>query len=610
MFELAVVLSLLAAAIVMFAINKPRLDAVALMMLTALPFTGVLTMGEALAGFSDPNIVLIAALFVLGDGLVRTGVARQLGDWLILKAGSSEIRLIVLLMVAVCGLGATMSSTAVTAIFIPVVLRVSKSTGVGSGRLMMPLSFAALISGMMTLVATAPNLVVNGELERHGVEGFRFFSFTPFGLPVLILGIIYMSFAHRWLPGTTSDTSIVKDLGNTNFATWIEEYKLLDREYRLRVTDQSSLAGKTLEDLDLRQSSGASIVAVERNGKFSKEVLQPTARMELQADDILLIDLFAPHGSIETLRQQFGLEALPLSGAYFTDQSQEIGMAEVLLLPTSDIVGETVIKARFRTRFGLTVIGLRRGVVAHERSLLNEALAEGDTLLLIGPWKNIKQLQSDTGDLVVINLPAEFDEVLRVPGKAPQALACLALVVGLMVSGLVPNVQAALIGCLLMGALGCIDLVSAYRSIDWKTIVLIVGMLPFSIALERTGGIELAADALRALTSGAGSHIVLGTLFALTAVLGMFISNTATAVLMAPVALALSHDLHASPYPFAMIVALAASTAFMTPVSSPVNTLVVAPGHYTFGDFVRVGVPFSLIVLIVSIVLVPWLLPL
>jgi di/tricarboxylate transporter len=610
MFELAVVLSLLAAAIVMFAINKPRLDAVALMMLTALPFTGVLTMGEALAGFSDPNIVLIAALFVLGDGLVRTGVARQLGDWLILKAGSSEIRLIVLLMVAVCGLGATMSSTAVTAIFIPVVLRISKSTGVGPGRLMMPLSFAALISGMITLVATAPNLVVNGELERHGVEGFRFFSFTPFGLPVLILGIIYMSFAHRWLPGTTSNTSIVKNSGNTNFATWIEEYKLPDREYRLRITDQSSLAGKTLEDLDLRQSSGASIVAVERNGKFSKEVLQPTARMELQADDILLIDLFAPHGSIETLRQQFGLEALPLSGAYFTDQSQEIGMAEVLLLPTSDIVGKTLIEARFRTRFGLTVIGLRRGVVAHERSLLNEALAEGDTLLLIGPWKNIKQLQSDTRDLVVINLPAEFDEVLRVPGKAPQALACLALVVGLMVSGLVPNVQAALIGCLLMGALGCIDLVSAYRSIDWKTIVLIVGMLPFSIALERTGGIELAADALRALTSGAGSHVVLGTLFALTAVLGMFISNTATAVLMAPVALALSHDLHASPYPFAMIVALAASTAFMTPVSSPVNTLVVAPGHYTFGDFVRVGVPFSLIVLIVSIVLVPWLLPL
>ena len=606
MFDLAVVLSLLAAAIGMFAINKPRLDAVALIMLTALPLTGVLTMSEALAGFSDPNIVLIAALFVLGDGLVRTGVALQLGDWLVLKAGSSEIRLIVLLMVVVCGLGATMSSTAVTAIFIPVVLRISKSTGVGPGRLMMPLSFAALISGMMTLVATAPNLVVNGELERHGVEGFRFFSFTPFGLPVLILGIIYMSFAHRWLPNKIG----VKNSADANFAGWIEDYKLANREYRLRVTDRSSLIGKTLKDLDLRHSSGASIVAVERTGRLSKEILRPTAKTELRADDILLIDLFAPHSNIEMLREQFALEALPLSGTYFTDQSQEIGMAEVLLVPTSDLVGKTVVEAGFRSRFGLTVIGLRRAVVAHDGSLLDEALAVGDTLLLIGPWKDIRQLQSDGRDLAVIRLPAEFREVLQVPGKAPQALACLALVVGLMVSGLVPNVQAALIGCLLMGALGCIELAGAYRSIDWKTIVLIVGMLPFSIALERTGGIELAADGLRALTSGAGSPIVLATLFALTAMLGMFISNTATAVLMAPVALALSHDLHASPYPFAMIVALAASTAFMTPVSSPVNTLVVAPGQYTFGDFVRVGVPFSLVVLIVSIVLVPWLLPL
>ena len=179
-----------------------------------------------------------------------------------------------------------------------------------------------------------------------------------------------------------------------------------------------------------------------------------------------------------------------------------------------------------------------------------------------------------------------------------------------MVSGLVPNVQAALIGCLLMGALGCIDLNSAYRSIDWKTIVLIVGMLPFSIALQRTGGVDLMADGLMTVIGGAGPYVVLASLFAITAVLGLFISNTATAVLMAPVALAIAKDLHASPYPFAMIVALAASTAFMTPVSSPVNTLVVTPGNYTFGDFVRVGVPFSLVVMVVSVFLVPWLLPL
>jgi di/tricarboxylate transporter len=604
---LAVVIVLLAAAILMFAINKPRLDAVALIMLTALPFTGVLTVGEALAGFSDANIVLIAALFVIGEGLVRTGVAQRLGDWLIATAGRSELRLIVLLMMVVCGLGATMSSTAVTAIFIPVALRIAQSTAITPSQLMMPLSVAALISGMTTLVATAPNLVVNGELERHGAEGFRFFSFTPFGLPILVLGIVYMCFARHWL--TANREAISKAASRATLADWIEEYKLADREYRLRITDHSPLAGKTPEELNLRSLSGANIVAIERNRKFSTQILRPTAKTELRTNDILLIDLYAPNRNIEVLRLQLGLEEMPLSGAYFTDQSQEIGMAEVILPPNSELIGKTIVAAKFRTWFGLTVIGLRRGVIAYERRFQDEVLKLGDALLLIGSWKDIQRLQSDTTNLVIIRLPAELDELLPVPGKAPHALAILALVVGLMVSGVIPNVQATLIGCLLMGLLGCIDLASAYRSIDWKTIVLIVGMLPFSVALQRTGGVDLAADSLTALTSGAGNYVVLSTLFAITALLGMFISNTATAVLMAPVALALAKEMHASPYPFAMIVALAASTAFMTPVSSPVNTLVVAPGNYTFADFVRVGVPFSVIVLIVCVILVPWLLP-
>jgi di/tricarboxylate transporter len=605
--DLAVVLVLLAAAIVMFAINKPRMDAVALLMLTALPLTGVISMSEALAGFSDPNVVLIAALFVMGDGLVRTGVAQRLGDWLIARAGRSEVRLVALLMVVVCALGATMSSTAVTAIFIPVAFRIAHSTGIAPGRLMMPLSFAALISGMTTLVATAPNLVVNSELERHGARGFHFFSFTPFGVPVLALGIVYMIFARRWMARRPDPKATA---ARPSLADWVAEYNLSGREYRLRVTGQSPAVGKTLQELNLRHTCGASVVAVERSRRFSREVRRPTAKTELRAEDVVLIDLFAPGGNVEALREQLALEEMPLSGVYFTDRSQEIGMAEVILPPTSDLVGNTILGAAFRTRYGLTVIGLRRGTTAHERGLLHEELRGGDTLLVIGPWKDIERLQSHGRDLVIINLPAEIEEVLPAPGKALHAVACLTLVVGLMVSGLIPNVQAALAGCLLMGLLGCVDLHSAYRSIDWKTIVLIVGMLPFSTALQKTGGVELAADGLRALTSGGGPHAVLATLFALTALLGMFISNTATAVLMAPVALALATELKKSPYPFAMIVALAASTAFMTPVSSPVNTLVVTPGNYTFGDFVRVGVPFSVLVLIVCVIMVPWLLPL
>ena len=220
--DLAIVLVLLAAAIAMFAINKPRMDAVALIMLTVLPFTGVITMGEALAGFSDPNIVLIAALFVIGEGLVRTGVAQRLGDWLIAKAGSSETRLLVLLMVVVAGLGAIMSSTGVMAIFIPVALRIAQSTGTAPSRLMMPLCVAALISGMMTLVATAPNLVVNSELVRHGAAGFHFFSFTPFGVPILVLGILYMLFARRWLAAKHATGCRRRPAGRA-FGDWIED---------------------------------------------------------------------------------------------------------------------------------------------------------------------------------------------------------------------------------------------------------------------------------------------------------------------------------------------------------------------------------------------------
>lgn len=270
--DLALVLLFLAAAIVMFVINRPRMDAVALIMIALLPLTGVITMEEALAGFSDSNIVLIAALFVIGEGLVRTGVAQRLGDWLNSKAGGSEDRLLVLLMLTVAGLGSIMSSTAVVAIFIPVVLRISQNTGTTPSQLMMPLSFAALISGMLTLVATAPNLVVNAELVRQGAEGFHFFSFTPFGLPVLILGTLYMLFARRWLATTTGTGMPARR--RPRLREWINQYQLADRVYRVRVAPGSPLVGKPLEELSLR-SAGVNLLAIERGRRFGMDLIRP-----------------------------------------------------------------------------------------------------------------------------------------------------------------------------------------------------------------------------------------------------------------------------------------------------------------------------------------------
>ncbi len=607
---LLLVLGLLAAAIVMFVINRPRMDAVGLLMLVLLPLTGVLSINEALAGFADSSIVLLAALFVVGEGLVRTGVARRLGDWINGRAGGSETKLLVLLMACTAGLGSLMSSTAVVAFFIPVALRIAQNTGLAPSRLMMPLSVAGLISGMLTLVATAPNLVINAELERQGLPLFQFFSFTPFGLPVLVLGIGYMLLARGLLPERRPAEEI--SAGRPTLRSWIEEYGLAEREHRVRVTGASALVGRRLEDLKLREN-GINLLAIERSRKFQTEMIRPIGRTEIEAGDIMLIDSRLDAARAQELQREFALERLPLSpdSSYFTDRSQEIGLVEVMVPAESPLLGMTVRERAMRTEYALTVIGLRRGSKRFgQDEFLDEPLRVGDTLLLVGFWRDIRRISGATSLVLVLNRPAEFDEVLPAADKAPFALGALALMVVLMVGGVIANVHAALVACLLMGLFGCIDFPGAYRAISWKSLVLIVGMMPFSVALQRTGGVDLAADALLAVVGNASPRLVLAALFAITAMLGLFISNTATAVLMAPVALALAKDLGMSAHPFAMIVALGASTAFMTPVSSPVNTLVVAPGNYAFGDFVKVGVPLSLAVLVVSVLLVPVLLPL
>lgn len=582
------------------------MDVVALLVIAVLPFTGVITIGEAIAGFSNPNIVLVALLFVLGEGLVRTGVTRRLGDWISNKAGGSETRLLVLLMASVGVVGSMMSSTAIVAIFIPVVLRICQQGGIAPSKLMMPLSVAALISGMMTLIATTPNLMVNAELVRQGKPAFDFFTITPFGIAALVLGILYMLVARRWLPDAAPGTSTERR--RPSFRDWIERYELANREIRVRIKPGSPVLGQSMQRIDLR-SAGVNLIAIERG---AGRLLRPAPTTEFQAGDILLLDIIAPEVTIAELAETYDVEILPLcpNHRYLTDRAQDLGMVEAIVPAESSLVGLTLLDARLRDDIGLTAIGLRRGSKVIGEDLLQQRLRVGDTLLLTGFWSEIQQLQRDFHDLVLMNLPVELDDVLPAHDRAPQALGILALVVVLLVTGVVPNVHAVLLGCLLMGAFKCIDVTSAYRAIHWQSLVLIVGMLPFALALERTGGMDLAAQTLLGAVGEQSPRMVLATIFVLTAVIGMFISNTATAILMAPVAIAIAKYLEASPLPFAMMVALAASAAFMTPVSSPVNTLVVGPGNYRFTDFLRLGVPFALVVLVTSVALVPLLLPL
>ncbi len=607
--ELIWVLMLLAVAMVLFASNKLRMDVVALLVIIAFVMSGTLTLNEAVAGFSDPNVILIAALFVVGHGLVRTGVAYQVGEWLMKVAGNSEIRMLVLLMLTVAGLGAFMSSTGVVAIFIPIVLSVSAKMKTAPARLMMPLSFAGLISGMMTLVATPPNMVVNSELLREGFDGFGFFGVTPVGLVVLVMGIGYMLVARRWLSTESSGIENRESWKRRTFRDLIRDYRLTGRARRMAIRPGSPLVGKTLDDLHLRSRYGANVVGIERWRKFRRVMVSATGNTELRARDVLLIDMTDSEVSVRQFCVDEQLEPMVLRGDYFSEQSRDVGMAEVSLIPDSELLGKSLRQVAFRSRYGLNVVGIRRQGEAMEGKLVDEELQLGDMLLVIGDWKLIRQLQQQMHDFIVLNLPAEVDDVAPAVSQAPHALFCLALMVALMLTDEVPNAIAAIVPCLLMGKFRCITMDGAYKSIHWPSLLLIVGMMPFALALQKTGGVALIVQGLMDISGGHGPRIMLLSLFILCATIGLFISNTATAVLMAPIAIATAHQMGLSPYPFTMIVAVAASAAFMTPVSSPVNTLVMVPGNYRFGDFVRIGVPFTLMVMAVSVLLVPVLFP-
>nr|WP_284306746.1 SLC13 family permease [Hydrogenophaga electricum] len=602
------VFALLATCVACFIANRPRMDMVALSALVALVLGGTLEVGEALAGFSDPNVILIAAFFVIGEGLVRTGVAFRVGDWLIRRAGPSETRLLVLLMLSVALLGSVMSSTGVVALFIPVVISVAGRIGAAPGRLMMPLAFAALISGMLTLVGTPPNLVVNSELARAGHAEFGFFDFTPAGLVVLVLGLGYMLLARRWLARRTP-AEPAHQRRRRRVRELIHDYELRDRARRLRVTADSPVIGHTLGELQLRARYGANVIAIERERPLGPVMLTTSANRDILAGDTLLVDFTHEHADLPRFLEDTRLQDRSIKSDYLTDLSREIGLAEVTVPPGSALIGKTILQLRMRSQRGLNVIGLRRNGESLADRLLQEKLRLGDTLLVAGTWKGIRLLHTQAHDFLVLTLPAELDEAAPAANRAPLALLALTVTVGLMISGLVPNVMAALVGCLLMGAFGCLTADSAYRSLHWQSLILIVGMLPFAIALQKTGGIDAVVSALLGLTGHGAPRTVMALLFVLTALVGLFISNTATAVLMAPVALGLAQQLGVAPHAFAMTVALAASAAFMTPVSSPVNTLVIGPGHYRFMDFVRIGVPFTLLVLGVCVLVLPVLFP-
>ncbi|MER2601527.1 MAG: SLC13 family permease, partial [Candidatus Competibacter phosphatis] len=466
---------------------------------------------------------------------------------------------------------------------------------------------AALLSGLLTLIATPPNLVINDALRGAGLQPFGFFSITPIGLLALALGIVYMmTLGRRLLPATPPQTGTAGR--RQTLLELAESYNLTQQLHRLRLDSDSSLIGETVASAQLRTRYGITIVGVGRQERFTETVSPALANTEFHPADALYV--VGPDEAAIALCSTERLSRLLIAESQQRSLVNELGMVEVMLPPDSELIGQTLRQAAFRSHHGLSVLGIRRNRQPLPGNLIEEELAFGDILLVAGAWKRISLLQGEQKHFLVLGLPAELSDVAPAYRQAPFALAILLAMVLAMTFGLVPNVAAVLLAALAMGLFRCLRMEDAYRSINWPSLVVIAGMLPLAKALQQAGGVTLIADGLVAGLGGFGPLALLAGIFVLAALIGMFISNTATAVLIAPVAIAAAQKLGVSPYPFAMTVAVAASAAFVTPVSSPVNTLVLAPGGYRFNDFVRVGLPLLLLTMALTLLVTPLLLPL
>jgi di/tricarboxylate transporter len=600
------VFGLLAVTVALFVSDRIRPDVVALLAVLGLLLGGIMEPAQALSGFGDPVVILIALLFVVGEGLVQTGIAYQVGAWLVRTAGASETRLLILLMLAVAGLGAFMSSTGVVAIFIPIVVSICTRLNIAPGRLMMPLSCAALLSGMLTLIATPPNLVINNALLANNLEPFGFFDITSIGVPALAVGILYM-----WLIGRRLLPRDEQDEGQggprQTLRQLVQSYQLENRFHCLMIGPETPFAGMRMAEADLSARYGVTIIGVSHREAFGSKVIPALGHAELRQGDSLYV--MAEQPQLAAFAQAERLIRREVNKSQEERASQELGLVEIILPPQSRLIGLTLPQTALRTDYGLNILGIRRQNKPLSGPLSEIRLAFGDQLLAAGSWNQIRRLSSAPRNFLVLNLPRELADAAPAYRQAPFALAILAAMVVMMVTGVVSNVAAVLIASLAMGLCRCLRTEDAYRSINWSSLVVIAGMLPLARALEQTGGVALIADALVTAVGGFGPLALLAGIFLLASLVGMFISNTATAVLVAPIAISAAVKIGVSPYPFAMTVAIAASAAFVTPVSSPVNTLVMDPGGYRFNDYVRVGVPLLLLIMVLTLVVTPLFFP-
>ncbi|MER1958226.1 MAG: SLC13 family permease [Solibacillus sp.] len=606
---------ILALTIVLFTTNRLRADLVAVMALLSLVILNILTPAEALAGFSNSVVIMIAGLFVVGAGILRTGLAGMAGNLLLKWSGDSELRLFILLLIIVAVVGAFMSNTGTVALMLPIVVSIAISIKVSPSKFLMPLSYIASMSGLMTLIASPTNLIASQTLVDHGFEKLGFFTITPIGIIATITVILYLvAVRNTLLPNeeNRSQSSAGYKLSPQKIA---KEYDLQDKLFRIVVSETSTIMDQKLADLKLPATYHIYIMKIKRGAAQEGINLRPMTYQELAgptsviyAGDELYVQGLAQ--DVERFAQDFTLTVQPFEDNVEELISKKIGVAEVLLTPQSSLIGETVSKIGFREKYNLNILGINRKGNYLLKNMAEQKLRFGDAILVQGTWDEIELLSRETHDVVVVGQPREQAGAAAANGKAPLAGAIMLLMIGLMVFEVFDAVIAVLIGAVLMIITGCLrNMDDAYSKMNFESIVLVAAMLPMATALEKTGGMTILADGIINVLGDFGPYGVLMGIYLLTVVFGQFVSNTATAVLFSPIAITAAIAMDTNPYTFMIGVATAASMAFATPIASPTNSLVLTAGGYKFMDFVKVGVPLQVIMFIVMMIVVPLLFP-
>lgn len=606
-------LVILAISVTMFIIGRVRSDVVAVCAMAALLIFGILTPAEALAGFSSTVVIMMVGLFVVGGAIFQTGLAKAASHRIMALAGGNDTFMFLLVMFATAIIGAFVSNTGTIALMMPVVVSVATQKGMHPGRMLMPLAFASSMGGMLTLIGTPPNLVIQEALTQAGETPLTFFSFTPVGLIIVVIGVLLMLPLSRMFLGKRKQKDGDAANKGKTLDQLVEEYNLQHQLRRYHITPQSPITGQTLAELDLRNRFGVSVMEIRRkaarSGRFIRNVKQsmPMPDSMMQAEDIIYIS--GDNEQMDRFAKDMKLEQLDDTGIDFYD----LGIAELVLMPTSQLNGARLKTSGLREHYNVNVLGIRRSHNYILNDLSEEKLHAGDVLLVQGSWTNIGQLAGENEDWVVLGQPKEQAQKVILTNKAPIAGAIMVLMVAMMMFDFIPiaPVTAVIIAGLLMVLTGCFrNVEAAYKTINWESVVLIAAMMPMSTALEKTG---VSAQISHTLVDSLGSMsplVLLAGIYITTSVMTMFISNTATAVLMAPIALSAAKEIHASPYAFLFAVTIAASMCFMSPFSTPPNALVMRAGQYTFMDYVKVGFPLQLVIGVVMVFLLPIIFPL